>query len=171
MCFYHGDADWYASVVHEDIITSDKPVSCDECGRKMPPGEKFKHVHQQEREYCDQCSEDEPCPEGECDYGETFDYDVCEHCQKFLAAIQHVEADEGCKGAEQQPALGLLIDSLWEADGTQDYIDRARAEYPELAASGYLDRMYRHTREWAREHEERWDAGDVGPTDEMGGES
>lgn len=180
MCFYHGDYDWIARSVEQDMRKSTIPVRCDECHHKIPPGAEYQHTEMREHEECqrcqDECSEKyehchPACAEGVHDFGEESEHDVCGECLKMLAAIQYVEADDGCVGDETQPATGELLEAMWESDHATEYIDRARQEFPELAASGYLDAMYRRTREWERETEEQWDEDDTEPTDELGGEA
>ncbi len=184
MCFYHGDADWTASVFDSDTLTAAESVRCDECFRKIPVGAKYQHIYMQQYECCRVCDGDtraetddeyegedlSPCAEGACDYGEAYEHGICEDCQKLLDAVRRVEEEDGCRGDETQPGLGQLREAMWEADGAVAYIDRARADHPELAMSGYLDRMYYYTHEYDREFEEKWDDDDLVKVDEHGGE-
>lgn len=180
MCFYSQGADWYASVVETDDRVSDGTVRCDECRRKIGPGQGYEHTDQREHEECrrcqDECSdwyeENHPdCAEGKHHYGEEYQHDICEECLKFLAAIQYVEADEGCAPSESRPPLGELLEALWDSDSAVAYIDRASADFPELAMNGYLDRMYYYTHEYDREFKDRWDDDDLVKVEEHGGEA
>jgi hypothetical protein len=182
MCFYH-DYDWSAQVVEEDDSVSNGTVRCDECFQKIAVGERYRHTYMQEYEECRRCVDDsyafdeddfdpdnEECKAGRHCVGETYDYDVCERCQKLLKVIKSVEEDDGCKGAETQPSLGELREVFWESDHAVDYIDRALKDYPELAFSGHLDRFYALTKEWGDFFEDRFDESDVGLVVELGGE-
>lgn len=178
MCFYW-EGDWIARLVETESRVSDGSIRCDECRRKIRVGTKYEHTAYREHEECrrceDECSDwyepDHPdCADGKHHYGEEDASDVCEECERFLAAVQAVEADEGCSPSESRPPYGELLEAMWESDGAQAYIDRARADYPELAMSGYLDRIYLSTREYEREFDEKWDTDDLVPVDEHGGE-
>lgn len=185
MCFYQGEG-WTVAVIQTTEVVSDGIARCAECRRRIGPGQRFERAEMRERKECRQCEDGGDCfekedgewnpgnPEctaGRHDYGERDTVDTCRECEKFLAAIQYVEADEGCAAHESRPAFGELCEALRESgESAVAYIDRARADYPELAQSGYLDLMYFLTHEWDREFEERWDPDDVGPVDELGGE-
>lgn len=178
MCFVH-EGDWIARHYDESTVKLQKPVKCLECFRPIPPGVEFTHIEMREYEECRRCQDENSeqyehchptCAEGFHDFGEEQEHRICGECQKLLSAIQHVEEDDGCQGDETRPALGELREAIRESYHAIEYIDRARADCPELAMSGYLDRMYRLTHEWEREADERWDADDIGPTDEVGGE-
>lgn len=178
MCFVH-EGDWVARSYEEVAQKSDKPVKCLECFQFIPPGVEFTHIEMREYEECRRCQDENSeryehchpeCIEGVHDYGEECSHRICDQCQKLLGAIQYVEVDDGCVGNETRPPLGELREVIRESDHAIEYIDRARQEYPELAMSGYLDRMYEITHQWEWESTERWDEDDIGPTDEPGGE-
>lgn len=150
MCFL-ADYDWYAQVCEQSERVVETPTKCNECGRIVQPGEKMHHVWMQQYEECHNCDCGEcacnldasgQCPEPE--FGETFDYDRCEQCDKFLSAVQHAEEDEGCQGVEARPGLGSMMNDICDG-GRSDakrYFQRAARDYPELKASGYLGRLW-----------------------------
>lgn len=179
MCFYHGDYDWVARFFKTEDRVSDGTVMCDECCQRICAGQLYEHTDQQEHEECRRCEDsfssryepgNEKCDRGEHDYGETYQHHVCEQCQKMLTAVQRVEEDAGCIGAETRPGLGGLFEGVRESDHREEYFDRARADHPDLALSGYLDTIYRDCREHELFFWEQWGDGDIGPTDELGGE-
>jgi hypothetical protein len=190
MCFYHDDYDWIARVFEETTAKADKPLKCLECFRHVGPGEAYTHIEMREYEECRVCQEDRDdgrfredfdceAAGGKHDFGEEDTHRICDRCQKLLEAIQRVEEDDGCSGQETRPALAQLRDAFWESDHAQAYLDRARADSPELAMSGHLDHFYELTAEWRDRFEENdwrgdgepaWFDDDVGPTDELGGE-
>lgn len=181
MCFYH-EPDWTAGLYADDAGPADQPATrCEECRCRIHKGEPRRHVFMQEHAYCPECGVEydpdgttaEPCtdPDGHRK-GEVFECDICERCGLMLSAIQQAEADEGCVGSETQPAFGELHAAMWEGEGER-YVERALADYPELAASGALDDFYRNTREYDRVYElqEQWDDEDLEPVEELGGEA
>lgn len=194
MCFfYDDDCDWIARVFEETTKTADKSLKCLECFGHIAPGEQYTHIHMQEYECCRVCDADTraewidangdwdsedwdgetllpPCADGQHNFGHQDWHRICERCQKLLAAIQHVEEDDGCEGDEARPAIGQLREAFWESDHADEYIDRARQEFPELAMSGHLDQFYKLTEEWREDFEEQWSYEDLKPVDEHGGE-
>lgn len=197
MCFYHEDADWTASVYEdEENAPTDKAAKCDECRAIIRVGEPRRHVYMQEHEGCIRCDRDArdshqersgdydeedddgnlpsltPCEDGKHDYGETFECDICENCQKLLLAIAAAEADEGCDPHESQPSFGAMFEEMNDGGEAITYIDRARDLFPELAMNGYLDRVHHRYGEWDDEfwEEEVWDDVVRGPDGELGGE-
>lgn len=192
MCFTRdGDYDWLARACEDYMDTATKPVTCQECFRRIPVGEKFTHIEMREWECCRVCDPEtraeafhdddsdnpdecpSPCADDKHDYGNTDEHRICADCQKLLTAIQHVEEDDGCKGDETRPGWGELRETFWESDHAQEYIDRARQDYPELAMSGYLDDFYGLTREWQDcfEGDEWFDCEGIGePVEVLGGE-
>lgn len=197
MCFYNDDVDWVASVYEDNRdVKPDTAARCYECRSPIRPGEPRRHVFMQEHEGCIKCDRDArdkhqdqtgdydetdesdsplpltTCPEGEHDYGEEFECDICQQCQKLLDAIMEVEIAEGCHPNDSQPLFGHLCETFSEADSAEDYINHARNKFPELAMSGHLDKFYGRTREWQDEFEgDEW-YGDVvkGADGELGGE-
>ena len=151
MCFIH-DYDWTARVCEETAYPAQKPTECDECGAVIPIGGGVYHVHMEEYDGCRQCylGECECGEEGCCrcpepDPGETFDYDRCESCEKFLYAVQEAEEEAGCEGSEARPALGTMLEDI-QNGGRHDakrYWKLARQHYPELVTSGYLGRLWK----------------------------
>jgi len=153
MCFYT-ESDWYASVCDVTRPVATKTVACDECRRRILPGEEYVNIYQQERETCRNCEFDdeaddpedlgeeenaERCPEGECDFGETFDYDRCVQCDQALRAIEAVELSRGCKAQHALPALTQLYEAMWEADEDGAYAAKALEMFPHLR--GHLWRL------------------------------
>lgn len=156
MCFY-AEGGWYASVSAWTTRRLTKPCRCDECRRVMPAGTAMHHLFLQEHEECRACEADEceclgkgddhecVCPDPQ--YGESYDHDECDDCHKFLEAVQAVEIEAGCRRAESRPALGEMVNDINEG-GMQEakrYWQRARLEFPGLAASGYLGWLWRET--------------------------
>ncbi len=158
MCFIHDDYDWRASIVEQSDRIAESPYRCDECQATIAAGEPVHHVYMQQYEECRDCENGEcTCPpvivngetqDGCCmcsnpTFGETFDYDRCDGCSKFLHAIQLAEEDEGCSGDETRPGLGTMIDDMLNGglDEAKRYFKRALLEYPELKTSGYLGRL------------------------------
>src|SRR6185436_18288273 len=121
------------------------------------------HIYQQEHEECRRCSEgececvgsrndeddpqDHDCKCAEPNFGETFDYDRCDDCHKFLCAIEAAEIDAGCKPYEARPSLCGMIENITNADNSMDeakrYFKKARSMFPELVASKYLAWLWR----------------------------
>ncbi len=156
MCFYNDDYDWVAAIEDEAERILEKPTRCDECGRKMQVGETAHHVFQQQHEECQACEEgDCDCPDKEdcphdckCDepnFGETFEYDRCVECDKFLKAVEQHETDEQCPPMERQPAYAMMIETIseFERKDALKYFRKAARMFPELKRTGYLKRLWR----------------------------
>lgn len=193
MCFFH-DYDWRASVYDDGpLVVAGEAVRCYECRDKIHPGQRCRRVYMRECEECRRCTPDArgewddgydggeltPCPDDAHDYGEEFECFVCDRCQAILNAILEVEQEDGCEGAEAQPAFGELREAMWESDHAAEYIEHAAKENPELVASGHLDRFYKLTHEGdpdsylydvAEEVGQEWDRDDFGPVEVYGGE-
>lgn len=138
MCFVN-DCDWIARINESTDGPAVKPVHCDECGIAIGIGEVHRHIYQQEHEECPGC-EDGDCDGVNCDFGETYECDICGNCCKLLDVIRRVEIESGCSPYESQPALGELADAMFE-DGYRDggkYLERAKLDHPEMAL--YLSR-------------------------------
>lgn len=173
MCFYHDDADWHASVYEDNVLAAEKKARCHECHCWIHPGEWCRDIFIQERETCRVCqldddyddepdSELEPCAEGECDYGEQFQYVRCEACDKVIRAVEAVERDAGCTGNSITPPLIKLYEAMTYEEN--EYGDRARELYPEVA--GHL---WRFGEVW--DYENGWSRADLESVDELGGEA
>lgn len=133
MCFYN-DYDWYAELVEDEIRTADQPTRCGECGTVVPEEGTLRHIYYQQYEICRRdhyeggpgCSED--C---EHDFGETFDFDLCEACNQLIEAIHQFEIEEGCGEAESRPAFGELYDAIYNR---KDYLEKAESLYPGITS-------------------------------------
>ncbi len=157
MCFYNDDYEWVARVVDDSDVVLSTPSRCQECGRTLEAGETVHNVFQQEHEECGACEDglcdcpkdkDEECIDCECedpDYGETFDYDRCQECDKFLKAVYEHEKDENCPPTERQPAYEMMIETIsqFERENAVKYFRKAARMFPELKQSGYLKRLWR----------------------------
>lgn len=151
MCFYT-EADWTASVQDEKTTTAEKPTRCDECRCIIPAGGTVHHLFQQEHEEC-VCQyygdAKEYGPDGECiceppNFGETFEYDKCDECAKFLKAVELVEKEAGCPPDQRHPYLCQMIETIRdqvEPEDAKRYFKKALTQYPELQKSGYLGRI------------------------------
>jgi hypothetical protein len=144
MCFTH-DYDWCAEVCDETTGAAEKATVCDECHKPIPAGVWVRSVYQQQHEQCQRCEdedsrdfeEDHPdCAGDEHEYGETFDWDCCEACDKVLRAIKAAELEEGCKEYESQPALTELSQAMSDDRLHNDgrYLAKVLAMFPEVAA-------------------------------------
>lgn len=143
MCFT-ADYDWYAEQASDEETTADTSMKCFECGRVIPSGETFRRIEQQEHEICIHDPDNDhyegpeteqegcDCEEGACDFGESFDCDICTECAKLLKAIEASEIEEGCSPSESQPAFGGLYDAMTEGDGDR-YRAKAAVMFPEIA--------------------------------------
>lgn len=156
MCFTD-DYDWCASAVTNEHKPAASDLKCDECDRIIPAGELYHYTYQQEHEECQRCEDHECncvnwdddsvnyCDDCKCespDYGETFSYDCCEECHQFLDAIKQTEQAEGCPPEASQPPLGMMLENLAEFDeDAEKYFTTAKTLYPNLEASGYLERI------------------------------
>lgn len=144
MCFYHGDYDWYASVVEESDPIAEKATRCHECGEAIAVGEQYHRIYQQEHESCYDCEENDcDCKCEKPNLGESYTYWRCMNCHKFLQAVQKHELDEGCRADESQPSLGGMIEELGEFEVSQlvAYFSVAGRMHPEIQQSGYLERL------------------------------
>ena len=150
MCFYV-DADWYADVVVSTTPVAEKDTRCDECGTAIPAGATFHHTYMQEAEACLNCEHGDCECVGDCcqcespTVGETFHYDCCVECFKFLEAVQTAELEAGCAIDEARPPLGDMREYIRDGgmEEAKKYFQLARVRYPELAQSGYLGQMWR----------------------------
>ena len=144
MCFYNEDCEWTASITDVTEGIADTAVKCDECCKPIAPGEWRRHVYQQEYEDCQTCENDEcecltfrgmehRCQCDKPNYGETFDYDCCERCNKVIRAVEEREKREGCPSYAQRPALMGLWDEVGDHDDAEEYAKAAIAMFPELA--------------------------------------
>lgn len=156
MCFYNDDCEWVAQVQEETSKPATKPIKCNECGAIIPVGSVVHHVFMQEHEECNACYSGEcscpldvfevpSCSEGNCQcakpaFGETFAYDRCDECERFLRIIQEVEIEDGCPPYESRPMLCDMIESLQQADSKR-YFRRAIKDDRSLQKSGYLGRI------------------------------
>lgn len=152
MCFVN-DYDWYAQEVAHSTRPAATPTRCAECRETIPVGGLVHHTFMQEYEECHicyegdcTCADDKCCQCEEPEYGETFDYDCCDGCHKFLSAVQHAEEDAGCSGDETRPPLGEMRSAIRDGgrDEAKRYWLRALRDYPELKASGYLGRLWKN---------------------------
>ena len=158
MCFLDHDYDWYASVSERSTVTLEKPTQCQECRRMMQSGETAHHVYMQEAEECVDCEHGDcecgwndeagtfrccKCPEPSV--GNTFDYDCCVECDKFLQAVEAAEIDAGCAISDALPPLTEMMEAIMngDMDDAKRYFKKAVAMWPELKASGYLGRLWR----------------------------
>ena len=155
MCF-NVDYDWTAEISEESTTTAEKPWTCDECFRKFPVGTTRHVVYQQEWEECQACANgececkhadpDDPidCQCAEPSYGETFDYQRCDECNKFLAAVEQAELDAGCPPGESLPPYCGMTEYIGNSgiDEAKKYFVKALRMHPELKASGYLTMIY-----------------------------
>lgn len=150
MCFVH-DYDWHASVCERTTNTAEKPTRCHECGRMIAADSPVHHVYMQQYEECRDCERgdcscgDDCCQCPDPAVGETFNYDCCEDCQKFLYAVQVAEEEAGCSGDETRPWLGGMTEAIHDGgrDEARRYFKTALRMHPELRASGYLGWLWR----------------------------
>ncbi len=153
MCFYH-EYDYCPEVYSKNERMSERPVECEECGATIEPGQTIHSVFMQQYEQCHVCEMGEcvcdhktndDCQCATPVFGETFDYDRCEQCEKFLQAVEDAEVEAGCSKAEARPAFQEMRNDI--VDGgmreAKKYFKRARYAYPELVASGYLGKLWR----------------------------
>jgi hypothetical protein len=149
MCF-STDYDWDAKVVTDETLPATTAVTCGECRRLIPIGEPVRHIFMQEDDWCkldrsserydgrysDDDDDAEGCPhtdEADCDFGETFDFDLCETCCQLIEAIHQHELEEGCDEAESRPACGELYDAM-DRDRGPGYLAKAESLYPGITA-------------------------------------
>jgi hypothetical protein len=143
MCFVNS-YDWYAQTVERSTSVVAKERQCMECHRIMTAGQTTHCIHMEEHEECQVCLNKEcSCRKDECcecsspDFGETYDYERCEECHKFLEAVEAAELEAGCSLNESRPALESMMDELIEADDRERYFVKALEMFPELMV--YLD--------------------------------
>lgn len=154
MCFTN-ECDWTAEVSNERSEPAEKIVRCDECHRDIQIGATVHHIGQQEYELCHACefgeckcagNTDEDGHECTCEepeYGETFHYDRCDDCDRFLKAVEAAEIEAGCKPHHAVPLLLNMIEDIREG-GTGEakrYWKKAVVMFPELRA--YLAWLWR----------------------------
>jgi hypothetical protein len=139
MCFYN-DYEWCASVWEETEGNLDSSATCDECGRKILPGEWRRHIYQQEDETCSVCEYEEPGEPCEvCDYGETYDYDRCQACEWILEAVESVEEEAGCPPDSRRPMLGEMRQSMWDnREEGRRYLQRAITNHAVVALAPWV---------------------------------
>ncbi len=152
MCFTNNDYDWIANVTEESTATASKDIKCDECRRTIPAGVAYHHIHQQESEWCKDCENGDCECVGDCcqcehpSTGESFDYDRCLDCNKFLQAVENAELAAGCSISDSRPPLGEMRDTIHECKyEAEKYWRQAAKDYPELVKSGYLGWLWRRT--------------------------
>jgi hypothetical protein len=158
MCFYNDDCDWVAEYEEQKFFRDDSECKCRECDRTIKAGEWRQHFFQQESEVCriceDDCSYDfvskDPddydtndehasalaeLASHEHDYGETFSANICRECCLVLEAIYDLERIEGCPEHARQPAIGDLVDVVYEDKRWEGgkYVRHAVEMFPELA--------------------------------------
>jgi hypothetical protein len=157
MCFYNDDYDWIARVVEHADTTATKQTKCDECGSTIPVGANMHTIHMAESEggcvtcergdceCADDCDSGERCQCETPNYGETFDYERCEGCEKFLRAVEASEVAAGCARHHAQPRLTEMTEEINEGGmcEAKRYFKTARAMFPELVTSGYLGMLWR----------------------------
>lgn len=179
MCFLK-DYDYVFEDWHEGEGVTAARDRCDECRCVIWPGEWRKCMEGQQYESCrnrahyDGLTDDDEIDvftdghgdveEGDCDYGERYEYVRCERCDAVLKAIQAHEVEEGCVGDSTTPYLEQLSDAVTDADEAEfdAYAAKLRAIAPQF--SHQLDRLSRST----PSHE--WGPRDLEPMDEIGGE-
>lgn len=145
MCFTSDDGDWTADIQEIDELPAEKPCKCYECGAEIQAGEVRIFCYFQEHENCTECesgydTDIEPCPEGECDFGNTECFDVCMSCEKIGRAIEAVETERDCPPGSRRPLYGDLHGELCnlDEDERQEYLSRAVAMFPEIAGCKLL---------------------------------
>lgn len=143
MCFY-ADYDWYSEINEEGEVIAISDIKCDECCRTIAKGEKAHHIYQQEYEVCPSCmglsgdeDDEDVCPDCDGDpdgnIGNTYDWDCCEQCWKFLESIEALEIERGCHRSEARPPLGDLYEYMGnDRDEAREYAKFAVARYPEI---------------------------------------
>jgi hypothetical protein len=155
MCFYNDDYDWRAELIQRQDGVADKPVACYECGDKIKPGQFVHHIYMQEHEdeRCEWCDDGKTSDGTECQDcdgkgvrgpGQTYDYDRCQNCHKFLQAVESAELEAGCSSYEATPSLEGMIEEIRnsDADEAKRYFKKALRLFPELKRGGYLGRLW-----------------------------
>lgn len=153
MCFVN-EGDWTAMVHESSEIVTTKETKCDECGQPIPIGAFARTIYMQEHEECSDCANeycscpiatidneevkvciDKGCQCEKPNFGETFDYDRCEGCDKFLQAIEAAELEEGCSKYEARPSLPMWDDLQGIGrDECKRYWRKAVSLFPEWKA-------------------------------------
>lgn len=127
MCFYHGDAE-----VCELWEQTDGPAGqrcrCSDCNQWINEGEFRRWIEARKYAECRRYDDDDghDCDDAltdadECDYGEEYDYYVCERCLEIRRAIREIENAEGCHGEEAEPLVGNLCDDVSGGEGWEHY--------------------------------------------------
>lgn len=158
MCFYNDDYDWSAEVNDVTFVRTEKLNVCEECRRRIEPGEWRRRIEQREHEECQICEDSysddyisadadsydtkqehaealAELAEHKHSYGETYSGATCRECCLLLAAIYDLEEKEGCPEYARQPLGGTLREELHEeAYGREStYVKHAVEMFPELA--------------------------------------
>jgi hypothetical protein len=148
MCFLN-EGDWTASLVEKQDTIAQKETSCDECCTKICVGDPLHTVYMQEHEECGRCDNGEcecdkccQCPEP--DIGETFSYECCDQCHKFLQAVENAELEAGCDRSDSRPSYGAMHEEIRDggAHEAKKYYTHAARDFPELVQSGYLKELW-----------------------------
>lgn len=161
MCFVH-DYDWRAELVERGSHATESGTSCHECYARIGPGETIHTLWMQEHEECQACEngdcaclknhDDAGCQCEEPVHGESFDWQCCDNCYKFLQAVEAVEVEAGCHRSEARPALTAMIEEVSGSNSVgreeampeaRKYFKKAIALFPELKASGYLGKLWK----------------------------
>ena len=134
MCFYNDDYDWYADVAVEAGVVCETESRCDECYKKIHPGEWTMTLWQQQHRECQLCydEDDEPIPHTqECDFGETYSYRCCHDCARLRGVIYAVETDEECPEHARHPGYGAMRKDAFDyGDDADKYVSKAATMYP-----------------------------------------
>lgn len=150
MCFLN-ECEWFASINEHSSNPATKATKCNECGIVIQPGEIVHRLYQQEYEECRdceygycECEKDKCCICEKPNYGETFDYDCCDNCDKFLKAIEASEIEVGCRRSESRPMLTMMVEDIREANDPESvrrYVKKALVMFPELKTNKYISRI------------------------------
>lgn len=90
-------------------------------------------------------NEDHQCVCPEPAYGESFEYEACDECHKFLETVVLAEIKSGCARSEAHPGYTGMLEMIGEGGWGEaaKYFHEAEQVYPELVASGYLQWLKR----------------------------
>lgn len=155
MCFYApDDYDWTASVSEESDTVAPEQTFCDECGDTVLAGDFLHTLHMREVEEggCRDCEDGGcECEDGKCcqcdppEPGETFDYERCYNCHRFLEAVHLTETKAGCPDHSARPQVGAMIDDISSGnlEESEKYFAEARVLFPDMEASGFLARIWK----------------------------
>lgn len=161
MCFTgdYGDG-FQVNFEQKERGRSCRDLACDECYATIPAGTVHLRRWQSAAPWCAECGrwgvDSEVCGEP-CDDrlgGDWYFGPVCGACEILLAAVEAVEADEGCEPGVRLPPPGWLGEE-W------DYLDddAVRAYAVEAIRREPLMRLHRIVartlRDWAEDHVER----------------